>query len=97
MQFCTVGELISTLFLQSVLGGVLGTSLFAPARDALLAVEKCIMIMLVTTESVTKFDEWPDTLPRRDLGSTGFYDFVLRRYLEAEVYQKKILHKISKD
>ena len=88
MQFCTVGELISTLFLQSVLSGELGTSLFGCARDALLAVERCIMLMPVTTESVTQYDEWPDTLTRRDLGSTGFYDFVLQRFLEAQFYKK---------
>ena len=88
VQFCTVGEFISTLLLQSVLSGVMGLSLFGSARDALLAVERCIMLMLVTTESVTKFDEWPDTMTRRDLCSTGFYDFVLQRYLEAQAYKK---------
>lgn len=86
VQFCTVGELISTLFLQSVLSGELGTSLLWCARDALLAVERCITLMFVTAESVTQLDVWPDTLTRRDLGSTGFYDYVLKRFLEAKVY-----------
>lgn len=67
----------------------MGTSLLGCARDALLAVERCIMFMLVTTESVTQFDEWPDTMTRRDLGSTGFYDYVLQRFLEAKVFYKK--------